>query len=259
VIRGDAGVLDRMPVVAAADITMQDAQTLLINRIGGLLSGLGRPILETAAGDPRDRRYLVNQVVKALVAVGDSYLVEWRGYDASYRGRRERFRCLAPGAGVPDDVCQAVDGAYRLKVWPDCEELPDPVAAAASAAALILARLHGVASQVFARPCASERDVMALLRGVTGEWVSVDNARLIAKPGIAERVAPSCQSGASIRQYVYASMPMLLADTTRPGFRATQPVPAVVPWLSATLSVDAGSSWDEVRATVVAVWLAMNH
>jgi hypothetical protein len=259
VLRGDAGVLDRMPLVAAADITLQDAQTLLINRIGGLLSGLGRPVIDTAAGDPRDRRYLVNQIVKALVAVGDSYLVEWHAYDASYRGRRDRFACLAPGAGVPDAVREAVDCAYRLKVWPDGEELPDPVAAAASAASLMLARLNGVASRVFARPCSSEHDVMALLRGVTGEWVSVDNARLLAMPGIARRAARGCHSGTSIRQDVYASMPMLLAATTRPGFRVTAPVPAVVPWLSATLDVDAESSWDDVRATVVAVWLAMNH
>jgi hypothetical protein len=259
VLRGDAGVLDRMPVVAAADITMQDAQTLLINRIGGLLSGLAASVIETAARDEHDRRYLVNQIVKALVAVGDSYLVEWRAYDASYRGRQDRFRCLAPGAGVPDAVSDAVDCAYRLKVWPDCEEISEPVAAAASAASLILARLNDVVAQVFARPCASERDVMALLRGVTGEWVSVDNARLIAKPEIARRAALRQQSRVSIRQDVYAAMPMLLADVTRPGFRTTQSAPAIAPWLSNTLQVEAASSWEMVRATVVAVWLAMNH
>jgi hypothetical protein len=259
VIRGAEDVIDRMPTVAAADITMHDALILLINRIGGLLSGVSARILTTAPIDARDRRYLVNQIVKALVAVGDSYLVEWRAYDASYRGRRERFSSLAPGAGVPESIRDVVDQAYRLKVWPEVEELDDPVNALKAAAPVVLGRLRDVAAQVFMKPCVTDRDVAACLRAMNGEWVNVDNTRLLTKPEIAQRVSGNQHAADSIRQAIYAAMPLLLAAMCRPGAQPEDGVAEISSWLGDILRIDEESSWETVRSTVVTVWLAMNH
>jgi hypothetical protein len=258
VIRGAADVLDRMPTIAAADITMHDAMILLINRIGGLLSGSPESVLCSESLDSRTHRYLVNQVVKALVAVGDTHLVEWHAYDASYRGRRERFACLAPGAGIADTVREAVDCAYRLKVWPDVDELSDPVRAAMTAAPLVLSRLRGVAEVVFGKSCRSECDLASLIRGVGGDWVRIDNERLCGYPEIASRLV-SDQPQVSIRQEVYAAMPLLLRAMTRPSFDPSEPAGEVSSWLGRSLCGEHDDSWESVRSNVVAVWLAMNH
>jgi hypothetical protein len=232
---------------------------LLINRIGGLLSGSSEPVLRSASLDSRNLRYLVNQVVKALVAVGDSHLVEWHAYDASYLGRRERFSCLAPGAGIADTVREAVDCAYRLKVWPDIDELSDPVRAATTAAPLVLSRLRGVAEVVFGKSCTSDCGLASLIRSVGGDWVRIDNERLCGYPEIAARLVSDRQAQLSIRQEVYAAMPLLLRAMTRPSFDPSEPVGEVSSWLCSTLRGEHDDSWESVRSTVVAVWLAMNH
>jgi hypothetical protein len=267
VLRGAPDVLSRMPPIPAGDITMQDALTLLVNRVGGLLSGLTGDLfagLSTAArsakaggpADERDGRYLVNQVVKALVAVGDTYLVEWRAYDASYRARRERFSCLAPGAGVADAVREAVDCAYQLKVLPDYSELPDPARAAVAAAPLVLERLQHVAGRTYGRAFSSLPHVAAALAAVTGEWVAVDNARLLERDVITRLVGSGRAPRESIRQAIYAALPLLLGATVRDSFRPSQPADDARAFFA---GIERGSDWDSVRSAAVSAWLSMNH
>jgi hypothetical protein len=258
VLRGAPDVLEKMPIVPAAEISMHDALILLINRTAGVLSGLSAHLLSGGAADERARRYLFNQIVKALVAVGDTYLVEWHAYDASYRARRERFACLAPGAGVLDDVRDAVDAAYRLKVVPDYDELPNPANAALAASPLVLDRLRRVAGTTLGKSFNDLQQATDALYGVGGDWIAADNARLVARPDIARVLAPGAAER-SIRQALYAAMPSLLAATTRPGFDPRQPADDVTAWLSETLRLERGSSWEMVRTSVVSVWLMMNH
>ena len=257
VLKGSSEVLARMPMVSAAEISMQDALILLLNRIGGLLSGLnGRMLCGLPAAD-REKRYLFNQVVKALVAVGDTYLVEWHAYDASYRARRERFSCLATGAGVPAAVRDAIDSAYRLKVYPDYDELPDPACAAVSAGPLVLERLCVVAAATLGRPIDSIRPTSEALRSVSGEWVAVDNARLLEREEIAEWCAQDVDPRQSIRQAIYAALPLLLAAVSVSDFDPACPL--ALPSIGEGLRMDTESTWESGRAALVSAWLAMNH
>jgi hypothetical protein len=253
VVRGAPEVIERMPIVAAGSIEMHDALILLLNRIGGILSGVNDAMLAGVALSDGERRYLFTQVVKALVAVGDSYLIEWRAYDASYRVRRQRFSSLAPGAGIGQDVRHAIDCAYRRKVLPDYDELPDPVGAAIDAAPLVLDTLVRVAANTTRRRLTTLQEAAAALRDVSGEWIAIDNTRLLNRPEIAS-LASTSNGTHSIRQSLYAALPVLLAHMRRPD--SIDDLPAE---LTPALRFPSEPDWESARGSVVAAWLAMNH
>lgn len=242
VLCGSSTVLERMPAIAAGDIPMQDALTLLLNRIGGLLSGLGAHVFGQGTLSTRERRYLINQIVKALVAVGDSHLIQWRAYDPSYRVRRERFASLAPGAGVDESIREVVDYGYRLKVVPNDDEVPDLLAAAVTVAPLVLETLRHVAAATYAKPFATLLQVCVAIRDLTGEWVDHDNDRLVQRPEVA-RLVGIVTKPQSVRQRILAALPLLLNAITLPDFDPSAE----------------SSSWESDRAATVSAWLAMNH
>jgi predicted AlkP superfamily pyrophosphatase or phosphodiesterase len=215
VLRGSSDVFDRMPTLAAGEIPRHDALTLLLNRTGGVLSGLNVRSFGDEPLCPREARYLTTQVVKALVAIGDAYLVEWRAYDPSYRVRRERF--------------------YRLKLDPHADDVADPVAAAIDAAWPLLEMLRRVASSTFGKRLCDVRSVSAAIRDVPGAWIDADNERLSQRPELAW-VVRDVPSGHSIRQRILAELPLLLAAMTAPDFEPrgweTERAPVVSAWLA---------------------------
>src|SRR5262249_33722500 len=95
VVDGPPEGLARLPALVADELPLADATQLLLNRIGGVLSGLSSAdVIDGVCRDAAAHRYLVNQYVKAAVAIGDAYLLRWRAYDVSYAARRERFSAL---------------------------------------------------------------------------------------------------------------------------------------------------------------------
>ena len=221
-LSGPAEVLARMPVIPAGDIPSEDGLRLLLNRIGGLLSGMDASMFGGQPPGERATRYLCNQVVKALVAVGDVHLIEWHAYDPSYRVRRDRFVSLAEGAGVEPAVTAAVDVAYGLKVQPDYSQIPDPVRAAIDAAPLMLRTLERVAGQAWQAPVHTVEAVITGLTGDTGAWIGADNARLLAREAIGRLAGRAIADGRSIRHTLYAALTVLLAVNRIPPFPAVR-------------------------------------
>jgi len=119
VIAGDATVLDRIPAYASADIPIYEAIKLLLNRSAGLLTGLRGEFFAGKEPAIEQRRYLTNQIVKALIAIGDWHLLRWECYDTSYRLRAARLQSLATGAGLPSELVRKIVWAYQFKCLPD--------------------------------------------------------------------------------------------------------------------------------------------
>ncbi len=119
VMAGNPSVLDPIPVYAASEFTADDTVRLLLNRTAGLLSGINGKFLGDDPGSADEQRYRTNQMVKAWIAVGDAYLIQWNGYDSSYMRRKERFVSLASGAGLESKLIDCVASSYDFKCLPD--------------------------------------------------------------------------------------------------------------------------------------------
>lgn len=125
VIWGDPLILEQIPRYAAADIPLSEGIQLLLNRCAGLLLGLPAHVLSNATLTEQEREFLHIQAIKALMAIGDWYLLNWQAYAASYAIRRRRFALLASAAGLPKHLQTLVDYAYALKLSPDPNAVQD--------------------------------------------------------------------------------------------------------------------------------------
>jgi len=207
VLRGDSRVLDRIPVWAPAELPHREALTLLLNRTAGLLSGLR----VDAAGrglSPSSPRYLSNQITKALVAVGDWYLVDWGAFDSSYRRRAQRFADLAPGARIDPALVALVGRAYRRKLWPDyaADVMTDlPVCARTLVEHVTLA----IAGLLDDGVTCARSAARAYARQVDGAATVADNDRLRTRPDVARIVRNEPSRHLSLRHVLYASLPLL--------------------------------------------------
>lgn len=115
VLAGDPSVLEHIPQFSAGAIPVTEGPKLIFNRLAGLLNALpdyGIPPKEAG----KAREFLVFQLAKLWIALGDAYLIHWGGYDASYRVRRRRFRDLSASSGVTQEASDAVVLAYDFKL-----------------------------------------------------------------------------------------------------------------------------------------------
>ena len=119
VLWGDPAVLETLPRYAAGDLAPMECIQLLMNRMAGLLTGLRGPFTAPAVLGAEERRYLRTQTMKALMALGDGYLLGWQAYACSYQTRLERLTWLAPGARLDADQLGAIQAAYEFKLHPD--------------------------------------------------------------------------------------------------------------------------------------------
>lgn len=263
VLWGSPEILDRLPPYAAADLQLQEALTLLLNRAAGLLSGLGQgsasPGPSAAAGP-----YLDTQVVKASVAIGDWYLVRWGAYDSSYRRRGDRFADLAPGAGVAADLIRSVTAGYRRKLRPDVA-CPAGALTLDVVARFLLEAIVEATAVVLGGRVSSVAEAAEAIRGMGGGWVVDDNARVRKMPEVSAIAAPRPVSGLSLRQAAYAGCAPLLAHAV-PGLnghrRASHlddALDVMQPAFSFADSDTGGPAWEAVRAPLVRAWLAMTH
>ncbi len=115
VLDGDPTILDRLPRFSAGAIPVSEGSILIFNRLAGLLNALPNYESPTnVAGNAID--FMVFQLAKFWIAMGDAYLLLWRGYDASYRVRRQRFADLHASGGVARDISHEVDNGYSFKL-----------------------------------------------------------------------------------------------------------------------------------------------
>ena len=266
VIAGDPGVLDRIPAYASADIPIYETVKLLLNRTAGLLSGLRGSFLSQQQPTAAERRYLTNQIVKALMAMGDGYLLQWRGYDSSYRRRGERFGWLAPGAGLDPTLTAKVVQAYEFKCQPDYSRFASSLEEIRS----LHPHLEGLLLQSInqlteGRTKALSKALASYLTqlSVPADVVQADNTRCLAHPDMHTLLRPGCHTPVSLRHLVYSVLSPLLAAAVTPE-RAVESCHQVRQTLQSTFVLPPESgfdahSWEQLRARVVQAWFAVCH
>ena len=260
VLLGDAGIFETLPAFAAADIPIFEGVQLLFNRLGGLLTGLG---CEAKRRGPRAHRYLVNQTMKALIALGDWHLLRHCAYDVSYARRQARFTWLASGLGISAPQRDAIHTAYQFKLYPDSVTTGDVDTLAREAARwLVEATVAGV-SQLTGRSIATPSEAASAYYSMTTRdrrAVAADNAfssRTLASDGIVRVVDTP---DASVRQTIYASIPLIAAAWTGDGegFRvATSRLSECLtpPWPDDFTP----ANWEVVRGRLAHAWLTLVH
>jgi hypothetical protein len=266
IIAGDSTVLDRVPAYASADMPVYETVKLLLNRTAGLLSGLRGAFLTGQQPTPDERRYLTNQIVKALMAIGDGHLLRWNGYDSSYRARGQRFKWLAPGAGLDPALADKVCEAYDFKCQPDYSRFGDSLAEIR----LLHPHLEWLLLQAINQ--LTESSAKALHKALTtylaqlstpADAIQNDNARCMAHPAMKGLLQPGCRTPASLRHLVYSVLPPLLAAVAVPS-RAGESCGQVRQALQATFALPRetgldADSWEQLRARVVRAWFAVCH
>ena len=254
VLRGDARVLDRIPEWAPALMPKEEALILLLNRSAGLLSGLRAGAAGLEASDPR---YLSNQITKALVAVGDWYLVGWGAFDSSYRVRARRFADLASGALTDPELVERVNLAYRRKLRPDytakvMDETPS------CAKALVEHVTRAIGDVVDRRATCVRSAAQAYARPVDDPSTDADNSALRTRPAVARIVRAESAPAVSLRRVLYAGLPLL----ARAAFEGPASLDDALDVLEPGFDLPRGEGWahwDQTRGAIVNAWFAMVH
>ncbi len=256
VLRGDPRVLDRIPEWAPAAMPKVEALMLLLNRSAGLLSGL-RVDADGAGLVPSDPRYLSNQITKALVAVGDWYLVGWGAFDSSYRVRARRFADLAPGALVDPTLVERVNVAYRRKLSPDY--LGEVMDETPSCARVLVEHVTQAIGDVIDRRATCVRGAaQAYARPVDGLSTDADNSVLRTRPAVARIVRAGSVPAVSLRRVLYAGLPLL----ARAAFEGPASLDDALDLFEPVFDLPRGdgwSHWDQTRGAIVDAWFAMVH
>ena len=266
VLAGDQAVLDHIPAYAAADMPAYEPVKLLLNRTAGLLSGLRGAFLDGQKPTTEEQRYLTNQVVKALVAIGDAHLVRWQGYDSSYRTRRLRFEWLARGASLEPKLAEKVCQAYEFKCQPDYSRFADGLREIRDLyPQLEMSLIHSI-NRLAGR---QEEGLAGALtsylahQSADAKWVETDNVRCTAHPDMQVLLLPGCRPQGSLRHLVYSVLPPLLAAAVVPecGAEACGLVREVLAtcFRLPTSTEFSGEHWEQLRASIVKAWFAVCH
>src|SRR5262249_28009232 len=148
-------------------------------RTAGLLTGLRGKFLAGTKPSEEERRYLTNQIAKALMALGDWYLIRWQGYDASYRRRRDRFAALAPGVGPGPELVRPRTQADEFKCCPDYAQFAGGLAEIQQFYPDIeLALVHSInlMAEGYAKNISDAMTLYLQHMSVDAAWVKADNA-----------------------------------------------------------------------------------
>jgi hypothetical protein len=262
VVSGDPSILDRIPPYASADLPAYEFTRLLLNRTAGLLASTEGFARRKPPPSAERRRFRTNQIVKALIAIGDWHLFLWRGYDSSYERRRQRFASLAPGAGVDPALAAKVVAAYRCKCSPDYGQFADGDAEIRSLhPALESALIHSIRILTEVRAGTLDGALSHYLDHMSSNPAEVraGNERCRSHPslrGLSTGVA------ASVPHAVCATLPLLLraAVSERPDEplrQARRRLEALFPDLPAPAA--AADEWEALRERSVNAWFAACH
>jgi hypothetical protein len=116
VLAGDRRLLDRVPAYAPAEIPHTDAAVLLMNRLAGVMLV---PLPIQYGRDAVLSTFAITQLTKALIAVGDAYLLRHGEYSSRYRERAARLAALAPALRLDRRSLSRVLDAYAYKCAPN--------------------------------------------------------------------------------------------------------------------------------------------
>jgi hypothetical protein len=262
VIWGDESALDVLPAFAAGDVPLFEGVQLLFNRLAGVLTALPWPGTPAPEGET-DRRYLINQVMKALMALGDWHLLRHRAYACSYAVRATRVAWLADGWALPADQRAAIEMAYAYKLHPDDVSVPSPVTLGHQTAAWLVSAIVRAVETVTHRPI---RDVVdaadAYYAATTINRASVDADNAFARDTLADRAETRVRENGdrSVRQTIYASFPRLAAaaagDAAAFAATARDLQQCFTETWPAELDAEA---WDRTRRRVSDIWLTLVH
>lgn len=266
VIAGDVAILNRLPAYASAELPIYEAAKLLLNRTAGLLTGLRGDMLGAGTLSADQRRYLSNQIAKAQMALGDSYLIRWGGYDASYRLRRERFAALAPGAGLSLEMTEQVIQGYGFKLNPDYSVYAHPLETIRQLRPHLERAVIEIVNQMADGKTEDLAGAMALYLATMSEdpgWVQSDNAFFLSQPSFRNLLQTSATANVSLRHVVYSALPELLAAAFAASgaeglLESTRRMLAThfhLPEKATAHPV----AWEGLRATTVTAWFAVHH
>ena len=257
---GNPGILEQLPRFAAADLPLFEGLLLLYNRLGGLLTGLGWPHdREHESG----RSYLLNQTMKALMALGDWHLIRHRAYDVSYRTRAERFSWLASGLEMTEDQVGAIRRGYLFKLHPDRVAIHDLPHLATRTLRGLIDTIIDATSQVTRRAVGSVDEAALLFADLmSGSPTEIEGDNAFARGQLEDdaivRVLPLPK--APVRATIYGVFPEIAAARLGDSAafrRACERLEACLtpPW-PRDLSTD---NWELVRGRVAHAWLALVH
>mgnify|MGYP005842214273 CR=1 FL=1 len=114
ILRGNPLLLDAFPDYAPEEILAEDGLLQLANRICGLMLYPAHTIWE----DGPLKQPIINQIVKTLIALGDTYLIHWKDYASSYKTRGNRFASLAHIEALSIEETSLIFQAYQYKLMP---------------------------------------------------------------------------------------------------------------------------------------------
>lgn len=266
VLAGDPDILHRIPAYGSADLPLYEAVKLLLNRSAGLLTGLNAQWLEGQAPLPDQSRYMSNQIAKAWMALGDWHLIRWGGYDASYRLRRDRFACLAPGAGLDSGTVRNIARAYDFKVQPDYLLYADGAGEVRRLyPCLEMALIQAINLMTGRRATQLNQAMDAYVEFMSSDLETrrLENALCLAHPGFQPLLRSSSAVDCSLRHLIYAVVPLVLTAMGHPE-RGEADCRAALLRLDTALRAPQlngfnPQSWDKVRAFVVSAWFNVCH
>jgi hypothetical protein len=254
-----------LPSYASANLPVYEFVRLLLNRTAGLLTGMRGDWLAQGQPTADEQRYLTNQVIKALLALGDWHLWRWQGYDSSYAKRRERFKTLARGAEISPDLIAAIDMAYAVKCRPDytkfargCADVADVFPFLADALVASIGVLTGRPMKTLG---AAMESYLAMF-GSNTPAIKADNRRLLNQRDVRALTRAPGNPVSSFRHTVNAALPLLL-EAAQPEFGTTSTRPAcdlLGVWFE--LPDDALSPterWEALRDLTVRAWFSTCH
>jgi hypothetical protein len=120
---GDGSLLESIPRFAPSEIPLEEGYKLLQNRISGLLIGLRPNLFSSPHRTPSESFFLIHQIVKAAIAIGDFHLLTIGEYCSSYRQRLERLFSLRHALDIDQDLISLLERAYKFKLLPDYSAL----------------------------------------------------------------------------------------------------------------------------------------
>ncbi|MEM4283842.1 MAG: alkaline phosphatase family protein [Candidatus Caldarchaeum sp.] len=258
---GSPETLAWLPKYAPAQIPLAEGVKLLFNRIAGLLIGL-KDFGKHKSLNEAQRKFLSNQIIKALIAIGDWYLLEWADYNTLYALRRERFASLASAYGLPSGSIEHVQQAYSFKIAPDYSKIQIDEWLYQTKTWILDTLIHAVGVMTHSEPSnlieamtiyhdarKSKEDNLECLQRSTGKsWA---NSQEIFTEGVI-----------GIRPTLYVALALLLAalqPDTVDSFYLTEGSR----WLSRLITLPPwhldSEGWEVCRTHAVALWEELCH
>ncbi len=213
VLAGDPQVLDSIPAYTSSEIPIYESIKLLLNRSAGLLTGLRGEFLAGRKLDDDQRRYMTNQVVKALMALGDSFLIRWGEYDASYQRRGNRIKWMGTGAGLTSATLDKILAAYCFKLHPDYEASSmawQSIAEFYPEMETALCEAIAIETGAPRKPLEEAMDAHLQFLSNDAKTVADDNARSLANQYMQTVLLPGIHPAVSLRHLIYSALPFLV-------------------------------------------------